>query len=184
MAPELCPNCKAPRYTSAAYCPACGLALAPPMAPAAADKKPSPLGVLLVLAAIVVGVVVATGSLTRSGGVTRTTNTPGPGEVWFGDSFDTSSFALSNRHDWAYVKGQLAYVAHFSRSVSDQFSMELAIEGQAIPANTINVNGGPYDVYGGTLPRDYLFQPGSYTLTFRDFGGNTLAAGSFTVRGG
>lgn len=126
------------------------------------------LGFVLVLALALAGC---------SSGSVPAKNVPPAGTVWFGTSFDTTTFVLSGQAS-TFPHGQVAMVAHFEHKVPGGQAVSLQIDGVAFGSQTASASD--YDVYGLMLSAIYL-PVGSHTVSIDDAGGNSLAAGTVTI---
>ena len=165
------------------------LATAPADAPAT-DRQSSTrtgpsAGVAIILlaglAAAVIGGVALSGALNaRSAAISATANIPPVGEIWFGTSFNPTTFEISDRRSTVGLGAPVAMVAHLSRSIAaGQANMRLSLNGTVIANQAItNLQGGG-DIVG--LTTGAILMAGAYRYEITDIGGNDLASGSFTA---
>lgn len=103
---------------------------------------------------------------------------PPVGSIWFGTSFDPSSFAMQGRASTATTGSTVALVAHLPRSVSGgEVALRVTVDGQPLGTTTINFSGSG-ELVGLTYT---LAFPGAYAFTVADVGGNALASGTLTA---
>lgn len=101
--------------------------------------------------------------------------------MWFGSSFDLSTFALTGRTTTIKLGSPVAFVAHLSRkSTGEVVGLELNIGGVAATWPGGQPAAGS-DVMGEVLPAAEIFQPGPLVVRVVDAGGNTLASGTVTI---
>lgn len=106
---------------------------------------------------------------------------PPAGSMWFGSSFDTTTFAMTGRTTTIRFGSQVAYVAHLTRpSTGESFVLSLDIGG--LPATWPGGQLEPGDeIMGQVLPAAEIYQPGPLTVRVVDAGGTTLAEGTVTI---
>ena len=104
---------------------------------------------------------------------------PPVGQIWFGTSFDPTTFAVSGRATTFTSGTTVALVAHSPRSIgSGEGNLRITLDGQTINNSALQI-AGEGELYGVTYP---LPVPGTYTFAITDLGGNVLASGSVTAR--
>ena len=108
----------------------------------------------------------------------NTANLPPAGVIWFGTSFDTTTFEVSGQADTFTQSSPLAMVAHFTRTIPGGQAVNILFDGVTIKSES--ASGSDYDVYGQTL-NAAVIPTGSHTWTVQDLGGNTLASGTVTI---
>ncbi len=108
----------------------------------------------------------------------NTANLPPAGVIWFGTSFDTTTFEVSGQADTFAQSSPLAMVAHFTRTIPGGQAVNILFDGVTIKSQS--ASGSDYDVYGQTL-NAAVIPTGSHTWTVQDLGGNTLASGTVTI---
>jgi hypothetical protein len=128
---------------------------------------------LLVLVALVV-------AGCSNGGTVAPENLPPAGTIWFGTSFDTTTFALSGQAASFGAGAQVALVAHLSAKVPEGQATTLVFDSYPVP--TAAAPSGGMDVYGWVIP-SVLLTVGEHTVTIRDVGGNVLASGTVRIAG-
>ncbi len=182
---EHCPRCGAGYPERAVSCPSCGGALDGRAGSRVGLGGHNVVGWIL-SGVLVVGLVGVGALLVRLGTVPSTsTGAPGvtvsdlppTGQVWFGATFDSTSFALAERSAHARVGSTIAAVAHLSRVVGSSGAHVLVdLNGTTMADNPLNLEGvGPADVVGWTFA---LPVAGTYRVTVADDRGTTLATGT------
>ena len=151
--------------------------------PATAPSGASSSGLLRALAfvglAVIFLAVVYVGWARPSGATTVPAgDLPPAGSIWFGTSFDTTTFAIAG-HTSMFTPGDpLVLVAHFSRTIPGGQAINLLYDGQTL--KSVAASTSDYDACGQTLS-SALLPTGGHTFTIQDLGGNQLANGSLTV---
>jgi hypothetical protein len=134
---------------------------------------------LLVVGLIVV--VVVSGGL-NSKKTVPLSDAPPNGQIWFGSTYDTSTFALSGQTTSIPVGSGVALVAALNRSAgaNERLTIDATIAGTQLPIGFGTMNAGDDlladHVEGGLFPL-----PGTYLIQIQDAGGNVLASGTLTV---
>ena len=200
-----CQLCGAAHDDSARFCPKCGKPVgaaapmsyaeryagtpfgapgAPPVVPPAAAPKEGvqPLGLVVGIIALVVivgGAYFAISTGLGGGSVPTTAKVPPVGSIWFGSSFDTSTFELTGQTKTATVGTPIALVGHLPTSVgSGDVNLRVSYNGSVVINQNVSMKGSG-NLFGTTLtPMTYA---GSYDFAINDLGGNILASGSLTV---
>ena len=180
-----CPRCGAGYPERTVSCPSCGGALD--------GRAGSRVGlgghnvIAWILSGVLVVGLVGVGALLVRLGTVPSTSTGAPGvtvsdlpptgQVWFGATFDSTSFALAERSAHARVGSTIAAVAHLSRVVGSSGAHVLVdLNGTTMADNPLNLEGvGPADVVGWTFA---LPVAGTYRVTVADDRGTTLATGT------
>lgn len=106
---------------------------------------------------------------------------PPPGQIWFGSSFDTTTFVLSGRSTTLPLGSQVAFVARLTRpSKGEVVGLQLNVGGTPAtwPGGTLAAGS---DVMGQVLPAAEVYQPGPLRVEVVDVGGNVLASGTVTI---
>lgn len=155
-------------------------------APAAAPVKKEGANPIVVLAVIaVIGIVIYLG-YTRTlpntaPRVGPAANLPPAGTIWFGSSFDSSTFEIRGQTSTATVGQTFAMVGHLTREVSfDQLNIRISLDGTTYANQQAQVAGsGTGDVFGFTYLPPIA---GSYRFDLTDIGGSVLASGTIVVR--
>lgn len=107
---------------------------------------------------------------------------PPAGEIWFGRSFDTTTFEVHDKLGVSKITEEVAMVASFSKTAEQNVRFQLVEDGQVIYEENVAL-AEPAQVYGVILrPSTNIFpSQGTYTLRFIDAGGATLAEGRLIV---
>ncbi len=189
-----CQQCGASHDADAKSCPKCGRPLGtassetPPTPPTPATPVAPSRGIsvrLVVIIGLLVVAVIGAWQLGLFGRLTSTEgaagDTPPSGEIWFGSSFDPTTFALSGITTTLKTGEAAALLAQLPRSVSEgDMSVRVSLDGTVIASEPIAMEGSG-ELFGVALtPFDVA---GSYKYDFVDIGGNLLASGSLTVTG-
>lgn len=199
-----CQQCGAPHDEDARFCPKCGRpvgaaaplsysekyagtsfgnAVAQPVAPASAKRRISPVQFvagLVVLAVVLAGaVLMIRGGISSGPTVPASADLPPVGQIWFGSTFDPSTFSLSGITHSVANGATVALVGHLPRSISTgQANLRVSIDGQAVVNQAVNMTGSG-DLFGTTVGPFSV--PGTYMYEIVDVGGNDLASGTLTV---
>jgi hypothetical protein len=104
-------------------------------------------------------------------------NVPPVGTIWFGRSFDTTTFELSGQADTFGQSGQIAMVAHLSRKIPGGQAINVAVDGVIVKSDT---SSSDYDLFGLTWSAEF-FATGTHSIAVQDVGGTTLASGIVAV---
>ena len=201
-----CPQCGTPRVGAFRYCQSCRFdfdsAPASVVAPAApqpptlstmsgnpyqgmasttvetARQSPVRFAIVLIFILLLLGGYYLA---TRNGpGTIDAVNAPDIGQIWFGTSYDPTTFALANRSDGQSAAGQVAYVAHLNRASRGEIvSTQITTEAGPLTFGSGNLTSGSVFM-AGLLPA--LGSPGTYEVRIIDSGGNILASDPLTVR--
>jgi len=124
-----------------------------------------------------VAVLLSVAGCSSSGGV-QATNLPPAGTVWFGTSFDTTTFVIAGQASSFPQSGQVALVARLSKMVPGGQPVNLLVDG--IVMKSAAASSSDYDAFGSTLTAAQM-TTGSHAVTVTDAGGNLLASGSVTI---
>jgi hypothetical protein len=158
-------------------------ALAVP-APSSPAKSARSFGIAEVAIVILIVVAVIGGGyvlLGRNVVTVASADAPQPGSIWFGESYDPASFAITGRSTTLSPSRPAAMVAALSRDTRDEY---LTINVNAPGAGTVPIGGGQMPA-GSTLMA-YLIpalqSPGVYPVTVSDSGGNVLATGIMNLQ--
>jgi uncharacterized RDD family membrane protein YckC len=159
--------------------------------PVGGRSRPAPVWlVLIVLAGLFVsltGTVVAFDELSSrlpstTGIQAPPENIPPVGAIWFGDSFNPSTFGL-NRRSTTFSMGQsVAIVAHLSRDLGNERISVHTINGGMDRVVASFVFKSPGDLYAGSLSASDLNFTGSVDVVITDPSGYALAVSTFTLR--
>lgn len=190
-ASRTCPACGTPR-TGERFCGKCGHDFwraadgTPPAPPQVAEAPKRGLSVaargllLLVAAGLVVIVVMGVlPMLSRSGGQVPSADIPPAGEIWFGSSFDTTTFQLSGRTDSVSSTSAFAMVAHTSRSLDSSEIVVRVYWNGALVSNARPSATGSGELWG--FSPGPLYEAGTWKYEITDIGGNVLASGEITA---
>jgi hypothetical protein len=105
---------------------------------------------------------------------------PPIGSIWFGGTFDSQTFRLSERLTTVPADDGFALLAHLTRSGSDsQLSLMAALDGAEIASQRVASQGYGDAWWAWHGP---LGKPGAWTLEIVDPGGSVLASGSVTAQ--
>ena len=186
-----CPRCHAPRSGTLPICPSCGYdyrttGAATPLttypqagASAAQTHNTSNLRRGALLLAVVLLVVGAGGFfITRQSGVQPGPNVPPAGTIWFGTSFDTTTFEVSGQASSFAQGDRVVMVAHLSRTIPGGQSVNVLLDGVILRSESPTASD--YNLYGIALNAAVL-PTGTHTFEVEDVGGNTLASGAVTI---
>jgi hypothetical protein len=123
--------------------------------------------------------VVAVGGflLTRQTGVQPNANQPPAGTIWFGTSFDASTFAVSGQASSFTQRDHVVMVAHFNGTVSSGNGLNILVDGVILKSETATSN---WDLFGMALNAAVL-PTGTHAFEIDDVGGNRLASGAVTI---
>jgi hypothetical protein len=209
MAGSFCPQCGNQRTGSLRFCSQCGFdfwqvatrSAAPsqerptvrpeptsaPAAPAELRARPA-VGTLgkvvlgLIVLAVLAGVyaVVSNGGIGLGGGTSKA-DVPPVGQIWFGQSFDPSTMAMSGRTTSVGAQTAFSMVAHLPKSMDgSQLDVRAYLNGDLITTQAANAKGSG-DLWGWSAGP--LFQTGTWRYEITDLGGNVLASGEVTATG-
>lgn len=194
MSLTTCPRCGKPRDGWERICSSCeydywkaveGGAPHPSQAPPASRRSspvPFILGGLILIAVLAGAYTYLRGAgdelITDVGnelGNGASANLPPAGEVWFGSSFDASTFEIRGRTRSVGTNEAFALVAQLPRSMrADGLAMRLSLDGELVGNEAVNATGEG-ELWG--FSAGPLFAPGTWTYEFTDIGGNVLASG-------
>jgi hypothetical protein len=146
----------------------------------ASSRRPVVIGVVVALAVVALIGAWQLGLFSRFTSSAGTAgNIPPTGQIWFGSSFDTTTFALSGITTTARTGTTVALVALLPRSISTgAASMRVSLNGTLVVNQAVNMNGSG-DLFGTTVGP--LTISGTYKYELVDLGGNLLASGTLTV---
>jgi len=105
-------------------------------------------------------------------------NVPPAGTIWFGTSFDTTTFAISGQASSFAQGDRVVMVAHLSRTIPGGQSVNVLLDGVILRSESPTASD--YDLYGIALNAAVL-PTGTHTFEVEDVGGNTLASGAVTI---
>jgi hypothetical protein len=107
---------------------------------------------------------------------------PTAGDIWFGSSYDTTTFAVHGRTTTATVSDSVALVAALSSPASDSVRIEITSKGH-LPFVQPYAIGKNWDVVALMVPfGSWGATTGTYSVTVTDTGGNVLAAGVLMIQ--
>lgn len=193
-----CPQCGAKRLGSYRFCTTCkfdydtgapstpprGVAAPQPLSAAASTSSASSywraiLVIVGLLAAVFVGMQVLSKAAPTVPSFAGSSNLPPAGSIWFGSSFDTSTFEVRGKLTTTSVQDTVAVVAHLSSAANgSQLNVRTSYDGAVLSNVAFNADGTS-DVWGWTVGP--LFLAGPWTIELTDIGGNVLAQGTITV---
>src|SRR5207253_4730299 len=109
----------------------------------------------------------------------RATDVPPIGTIWFGHSFDATTFAISGRISTVGVGEPFSFVAHLPRGLN---ASELIVRewrnGKLVATRRAN-STGEGDIWGfSSGPR---VETGQWRFDLTDLGGKILATGTITA---
>lgn len=189
-----CQNCGTARAPGARFCASCGrpfeeaLYVAPEPPPVAAVAPATPgrslggrVAIVIIGVAMVSGLLwVFRGQIPVSTGTVTANDIPPVGQIWFGDSFNTTTFAIAGRKTAVGVQDPFSFVAHLPRSVDgSEIVFRVLYNGALVVTQAANVQGSG-DVFG--FSPGPLSAAGSWTYQLTDIGGNVLASGTVTAQ--
>lgn len=123
-------------------------------------------------------ILVLTLLLAACGGVSAD-DVPPTGTIWFGSSFDTQTFALTNRRTSVKTTEPIAIVGHLTRSVDENdLLLRVTYEGTLVSNTPATLTSGG-EVVGFAL--NPLGTAGSWLYELTDIGGNVLASGTVSA---
>jgi zinc-ribbon domain len=192
--PAPCPRCGEPLAAGARFCQACGNALDPlpsessqstaerasrtaPWSASQLREAMITVAVLVVAAVVVLYFLVWRGA---PGTLFPAATTPPPGEIWFGDSYDATTFVLRERWTSVAAGRQLAAVAHTARQIAaDGGKLRIELDGSIIADEALANLTGPGNLIGFTFSPP---SPGTYTFSVVATDTTVLATGSITAQ--
>lgn len=104
---------------------------------------------------------------------------PPAGQVWFGQSFNSSTYALAAQATTFLTGENLAVVAHFSTELSTGDMFGITVDNVDFGSNRAAEAGT--NSYAFMLPAGWLHGDGNHTVTFTGGGGRILATGTVTL---
>lgn len=194
MTPAYCPKCGRGQAPDARFCPNCGEAFDPAgvgfaavQSPTATVSPPAKNGIppaVLIGLLIVLGVIGAfgynavKGGAAVPGGVPSSANVPPGGTIWFGSSFDATTFEIPSRVTSGTAGQTIALVGHLSRTITmSNANLRISLDGTTILNQALGLTGEG-DIYGVTYTPPVA---GTYRFEVTDVGGAVLASGTITV---
>lgn len=161
--------------------------MAQPVAVVAADIPRKGFGTaeIVVIGLIVLAVAAGGYVLVNQGNGDRAgvsaAEAPPAGTIWFGQSYDPSTFALTGRSMSVPAARQVALVASLSRPTRAEYlSVNLSDSTGTLPIGGGQMAAGN-DLMAYLIPSSLVFT-GTYQVTVTDSGGNLLASGTLTVQ--
>jgi hypothetical protein len=110
----------------------------------------------------------------------RVGKVPPPGVIWFGSSFDETTFEIRSMTRGTGVQDPFVAVAHLVPGTADSLAaLRLSLNGTVVTVTPFAWNGSN-EVWG--FNPDPLAAPGLWTLDLIDSAGNTLASGSIEAQ--
>lgn len=104
---------------------------------------------------------------------------PPAGDIWFGDTFDPNTFAISDRMESVSASEGFALVGTVPEAIdADELSIRASLDGQQFMHEAANATGSG-EVWGFTWTP--VHAPGTLTIEYVDIGGNVLASGTIEV---
>lgn len=183
MAAGFCANCGAVRGDGA-FCSSCGREFDQP-APAAPPAPPQMahvglrIGLLALLMVLALSAGGAYALLTRTRTVPAYANLPPAGVIWFGSSFDPTTFDIHGKTGTISATQAFSAVAHTTRSMKgSDMSIRISFNGTAVASSAVTWQGEG-DIWG--FSRSAVIAPGFWTYDLVDVGGNVLASGTITA---
>jgi hypothetical protein len=116
--------------------------------------------------------------ITRQSGVQPGPNVPPAGTIWFGTSFDTTTFAISGQASSFRQGARVIMVAHFTKTVPGGQSTNLVVDGASFSEGSASASN--YDLIGAVILQAFL-TTGTHSFEIDDVGGNPLASGTVTI---
>jgi hypothetical protein len=113
------------------------------------------------------------------GGNVAAQDIPPAGGIWFGKSFDPTTFVLTGKHSSVGTQEPSAFVAHLTKSIEGTVTVRASLDGTFVGATDVPLTGSG-QVMGLTLGA--LVTPGQWTYDVVDVGGNVLASGTVTAQ--
>lgn len=113
------------------------------------------------------------------GGTVAAKDIPPAGQIWFGQSFDPQTFALTGQRTTVGTQEPVALVAHLTKPIEGNVTIRASLGGALIGSAPIEVTGSG-EVFGYVLGA--LVTPGEYRYDIVDIGGNVLASGIVTAQ--
>jgi len=107
---------------------------------------------------------------------TETPARPPDGAIWFGTSFNTSTFEVSGHGSSFSQSDKVIMVASLSVVVKSGQALNLLADGSLVKSQTASSD---WDTFGVTLVPS-VFGVGTHTFEVQDSAGNTLAKGTVT----
>lgn len=109
----------------------------------------------------------------------QSANLPPTGVIWFGSSFDTTTFAIAGKTSKVDSHAGFSMVAHLIRAMdASALAMRIYWNGSLVSTTAVNALGSG-DVWG--FSPGPLFEAGTWRYDITDVGGNVLATGSVTA---
>lgn len=107
-------------------------------------------------------------------------NVPPAGSIWFGTSFDPTSFAITGQATSFASGSQIAAVAHLTKQGAGHVVIYLTAGSTRLPEGSGDLSGSN-DLLADVLNGLGALPAGTYSITVEDQGGNTLSSGSLTI---
>jgi hypothetical protein len=103
---------------------------------------------------------------------------PPAGAIWFGSSFDATTFDVRDHADSFPAGDQVVLVAHSTQIIPEGQRATLSFDSYDFQTQAASAGG--FDTYGMVVSSVFL-TTGSHTVILRDVGGNELARGTLTI---
>jgi hypothetical protein len=200
-----CPHCGAPRSDWAKFCGSCGKAYDTP--PPTVTSPPEPftepptfaldesyklggsgmpgslrgwLIALLGLAILAGGYYILNNRVPSiGGGGVSEANLPPAGTIWFGSSFDPTTFELRGRTTTISSQSAFSAVAHLMKSMEGSaLTIRISYNGTIVSSSPVTWQGSG-EVWG--FSPGALLAAGQWRYELVDVGGNILAGGTITA---
>lgn len=110
-----------------------------------------------------------------STGTVQPKDVPPTGSIWFGQSFDPQTFALTGQRTTVGTQEPVALVAHLSKTLDSGLTIRASLDGTFVNSAPITVQGSG-EIFGFVLGA--LVSPGEWRYDVVDIGGNILASGA------
>lgn len=115
----------------------------------------------------------------RESGWTTNPNQPLRGSIWFGTTFDATTYVLAERVSTIEINAPFSLVAHLTKSMdARELSMRTTHDGLYVSQAKVNATGT--GVMWGFTPVP-ASAPGTWQYDFVDQHGNVLASGSISA---
>lgn len=112
-------------------------------------------------------------------GTINAADVPPAGDIWFGQSFDPQTFALSGRMESVPATEGFALVGTIPEAMDpDDLAIRASLDGQQYLHEAFDATGSG-EVWGFTW--EPVGQPGTLRIEYLNIGGNVLASGEISV---
>ena len=188
--PAFCPHCGTAHVPWARFCPKCGNAVAmPPSGPEAvstpsAPKAAHPIREALVTVGVLIVAIGVVGAVLAWRGIPFNLfgahSIPPAGQIWFGDSYNASTFEMHELWTSVSTGRPISCVAHTTRDVAaNGAKLHIDLEGTTLADQALGSLSGPGDLIG------FTFTPpaaGTYAFSIVGTDGSVLATGSLPAQ--